>query len=279
MKVKLFKSRFFRSKQIVAGMLIVLVNVFMALFAPLISTYSVDDMDFLNIFAHPGEGGHILGSDDYGRDIYSRLVYGSRISLLVGVVAVGIGLIFGSVVGVISGYFGGFVDSLIMRIMDALLSFPYVLLAIAMMAVLGAGLFNAMLAIGIVMIPSFSRVVRSAVINVKNEEFITAARSMGASHMWIIFQHVVPNIFPVLIIYASLNFAGAVISEATLSFLGLGIQPPTPSWGSMLAEAKNYLQTAPHMAIFPGVAILITCLGFNLLGDGLRDILDPRMRS
>jgi len=277
--VRLFKSKFFRSKQIVAGMLIVLVNVFMALFAPLISTHSVDDMDFLNIFARPGEGGHILGSDDYGRDIYSRLVYGSRISLLVGVVAVGIGLIFGSVIGVISGYFGGFVDSLIMRIMDALLSFPYVLLAIAMMAVLGAGLFNAMLAIGIVMIPSFSRVVRSSVINVKNEEFITAARSMGASHMWIIFQHVVPNIFPVLIIYASLNFAGAVISEATLSFLGLGIQPPTPSWGSMLAEAKNYLQTAPHMAIFPGVAILITCLGFNLLGDGLRDILDPRMRS
>ncbi|MDI3494721.1 MAG: peptide/nickel transport system permease protein [Pseudothermotoga sp.] len=267
------------NKQIIFGFIIIIVNIFAAIFAPLIATHSIDEMDFSYIFAKPGEGGHVLGTDDYGRDIFSRIIYGSRISLMVGVIAVGIGSLIGTLLGVVSGFFGGFLDALIMRFTDALLSFPYVLLAIAMMAVLGPGLFNAMLAIGIVMVPSFSRVVRSSVINVKNEEFILAARSMGASNLWIIFHHVLPNIVPTLIIYSSLNFAGAVISEATLSFLGLGIQPPTPSWGSMLSEAKNYLQTAPHMAIFPGLAILITCLGFNLLGDGLRDTLDPRLKT
>lgn len=269
----------FLNKQVIFGFVIICVDIFSAIFAPMIATHPVDDMDFLNIFAKPNEGGHILGTDDYGRDIFSRLVYGSRVSLMVGIVAVSIGALIGTSLGVISGYFGGFVDALIMRFIDALLSFPYVLLAIAMMAVLGAGLFNAMLAIGIVMVPSFARVIRSAVMNIKNEEFVLAARSMGASNLWIILWHILPNIVPVLIVYASLNFAGAVISEATLSFLGLGIQPPTPSWGSMLSEAKNYLQTAPHMAIFPGLAILITCLGFNILGDGLRDLLDPRLKK
>jgi peptide/nickel transport system permease protein len=192
---------------------------------------------------------------------------------------VSIGAFIGTIIGIISGYFGGVIDGINMRLMDALLSFPYVLLAIAMMAALGPGLFNAMLAIGIVMIPSFSRVVRSAVLNYKNEEFVTAAKLMGGSDFWIIVSNILPNIIPTIIIYASLNFAGAIISEATLSFLGLGIQPPTPSWGSMLSEAKNYLQTNAFMAVFPGLAILISCLGFNLLGDGLRDVLDPRMRS
>ncbi|PIE35158.1 peptide ABC transporter permease [candidate division KSB3 bacterium] len=275
----LLLKRLIKRKQIPAGIVIIGVNILLAAFAPIIATYSVDDMDFTYMFAKPGEGGHLLGTDDYGRDIFSRLVYGSRISLMVGVIAVGIGAFLGTILGICSGYFGGLFDALTMRVMDALLSFPYVLLAIAMMAVLGAGLFNAMLAIGIVMVPSFARVVRSATMNVKHEEFIISARCMGAKHIWIVFDHIIPNIIPTIIIYASLNFAGAVISEATLSFLGLGIQPPTPSWGSMLSEAKNYLQTAPYMAYFPGLAILITCLGFNLLGDGLRDVLDPRLRQ
>jgi peptide/nickel transport system permease protein len=275
----LFLKRLFRSKQIPVGMFIIAVNIVFALFAPLIATHPVDDMDFTSMFARPGEGEHFLGTDDYGRDIFSRVIYGSRVSLMVGVIAVGIGAFLGTVLGILSGYFGGLFDSLTMRIMDALLSFPYVLLAIAMMAVLGAGLFNAMLAIGIVMVPSFARVVRSATMNVKHEEFIISARCMGAKDLWVILDHIIPNIIPTIIIYASLNFAGAVISEATLSFLGLGIQPPTPSWGSMLSEAKNYLQTAPYMAYFPGLAILVTCLGFNLLGDGLRDVLDPRLRQ
>ena len=272
-------KRLFKRKQIPAGILIIGVDIVLAVFAPIIATYPVDDMDFTYMFAKPGEGGHLLGTDDYGRDIFSRMVYGSRISLMVGVIAVGIGAFLGTILGICSGYFGGLFDALTMRIMDALLSFPYVLLAIAMMAVLGAGLFNAMLAIGIVMVPSFARVVRSATMNVKHEEFIISARCMGAKHIWVVLDHIIPNIIPTIIIYASLNFAGAVISEATLSFLGLGIQPPTPSWGSMLSEAKNYLQTAPHMAYFPGLAILVTCLGFNLLGDGLRDVLDPRLRQ
>ena len=274
-----FLKRLLGSKQIPVGAAIIVINILFAILAPWIATHPVEDMDFEYIFAKPGEGAHHLGTDDYGRDIFSRLVYGSRISLLVGVIAVGIGALLGTVIGVLSGYFGGLFDATMMRIMDALLSFPYVLLAIAMMAVLGPGLFNAMLAIGIVMVPSFARVVRSATMNVTHEEFIISARCMGAKHLWIILDHILPNIVPAIIIYASLNFAGAVISEATLSFLGLGIQPPTPSWGSMLSEAKNYLQTAPHMAYFPGLAILITCLGFNLLGDGLRDVLDPRLRQ
>ena len=275
----IFFKRLLKSKQIPVGAFIVVANILLALFAPFIVTHPVEDMDFEYIFARPGEGEHHLGTDDYGRDIFSRLIYGSRVSLMVGVIAVGIGALLGTIIGVLAGYFGGFFDALIMRIMDALLSFPYVLLAIAMMAVLGPGLFNAMLAIGIVMVPSFARVVRSATMNVTHEEFIISARCMGAKHVWILLDHIIPNIIPAIIIYGSLNFAGAVISEATLSFLWLGIQPPTPSWGSMLSEAKNYLQTAPHMAYFPGIAILITCLGFNLLGDGLRDVLDPRLRQ
>ncbi|PXF34853.1 ABC transporter permease [Mesotoga sp.] len=274
-----FFRRLLRNKQAAVGLFVIAAILVLAIFAPLIATHEADEMDFMNLFALPGEGGHLFGTDDYGRDLFSRLVYGSRISLMVGIVAVGIGSFLGTIIGMIAGFFGGFTDSLIMRIMDALLSFPYVLLAIAMMAVLGPGLFNAMLAIGIVMIPSFSRVVRSAVLTYRNEEFVTAARLMGGSNLWVIMFHILPNVFPTIIIYASLNFAGAIISEATLSFLGLGIQPPTPSWGSMLSEAKNYLQTAPTMAIFPGIAILISCLGFNLLGDGLRDVLDPRLRS
>ncbi len=271
--------RILKSKSALAGFVIITLDLILAIFAPFIATHSYDEMDFMYVLAKPGEGGHIFGTDDYGRDIFSRLVYGARVSLMVGVVAVGIGALIGTVLGILSGYFGGFLDSLIMRFMDALLSFPYVLLAIAMMAVLGPGLFNAMIAIGVVMVPSFARVVRSAVLNVKNEDFVIASKVLGASNLRVIFHHIFPNIVPSLIIYSSLNFAGAVISEATLSFLGLGIQPPTPSWGSMLSEAKDFLQVAPHMAIFPGLAILLTCLGFNLLGDGLRDVLDPRLRT
>ncbi len=274
-----FLRRFLRSKQGVAGLLIVLLNIGLACFAPQITSWGYDDMDFVNMLAKPGVDGHLLGTDDMGRDIATRLVYGTRVSLMVGVVAVSIGACLGTFLGVLAGYFGGFADAFLMRLMDALMAFPYILLAIAMMAALGAGLFNAMLAIGLVMVPSFARVVRGAVLAVKNEDFIKSVRIMGGSHFWIITRHVLVNIMPPVIVYASLSFAGAVISEATLSFLGLGIQPPVPSWGSMLSDAMPYMDRAPLLAIFPGVAILITCLGFNLLGDGLRDVLDPRLRT
>lgn len=274
-----FWRRFLRSKQGVAGLLIILLNIGVAVFAPYISSFGYDEMDFLNILVKPGTEGHFLGTDDMGRDIAIRLIYGARVSLMVGVVAVSIGAFFGALLGVWAGYCGGVCDAVLMRLMDALLSFPYILLAIAMMAALGAGLFNAMLAIGLVMVPSFARVVRGAVLGVKNEDFIKSVRIMGGSHFWIITRHIFVNIMSPIIVYASLSFAGAVISEATLSFLGLGIQPPTPSWGSMLSEAMPFMDKAPMMAVFPGIAILVTCLGFNLLGDGLRDILDPRLRG
>ena len=274
-----FLRRFLRSKQGVAGLLIILLNIALACFASQLTVYDIDEMDFINMLAEPGTEGHRLGTDDMGRDIYTRLIYGTRVSLLVGVVAVSIGACLGTLLGILAGYFGGFLDSLLMRLMDALLAFPYILLAIAMMAALGAGLFNAMLAIGVVMVPSFARVVRGAVLGVRNEDFITSVRIMGGSHLWILTRHIFINVTPPIIIYASLSFAGAIISEATLSFLGLGIQPPTPSWGSMLSEAMPFMDKAPMMAIFPGVAILVTCLGFNLLGDGLRDVLDPRLRA
>ena len=274
-----FWKRFLRSKQGVSGLLILLLNIGVASFAPRLTSYDYDEMDFLNILVKSGVEGHVLGTDDMGRDIATRLVYGTRVSLMVGLVAVSIGAFLGTILGVCAGYFGGFLDSLLMRFMDALLAFPYILLAIAMMAALGAGLFNAMLAIGLVMVPSFARVVRGAVLGVRNEDFIKSVRIMGGSHFWIITRHILVNIMPPIIVYASLSFAGAVISEATLSFLGLGIQPPTPSWGSMLSEAMPFMDKAPAMAVFPGVSILVTCLGFNLLGDGLRDILDPRLRG
>ena len=274
-----FWRRFLRSKQGVAGLLIILLNIGVAFFAPCISSFDYDEMDFLNILVKPGAEGHFLGTDDMGRDIATRLIYGARVSLMVGVVAVSIGAFFGTLLGVWAGYCGGVFDSVLMRLMDALLSFPYILLAIAMMAALGAGLFNAMLAIGLVMVPSFARVVRGAVLGVKNEDFIKSVRIMGGSHLWIVTRHIFINIMSPIIVYASLSFAGAVISEATLSFLGLGIQPPTPSWGSMLSEAMPFMDKAPMMAVFPGVAILAMCLGFNLLCDGLRDILDPRLRG
>ncbi|WP_347713387.1 ABC transporter permease [uncultured Fretibacterium sp.] len=273
-----FGRRFLRSKQGMAGLLIVLLNIGLACFAPRIVPYDFDEMDFGAMLAEPGTEGHCLGTDDMGRDVLTRLIYGSQVSLMVGMVAVSIGACLGTVLGLISGYFGGFFDALLMRLMDALLAFPYILLAIAMMAALGAGLFNAMLAIGLVMVPSFARVVRGAVLNVKNEDFITGVRIMGASHLWILARHVLVNVLPPIIVYASLSFAGAIISEATLSFLGLGIQPPVPSWGSMLSEAMPYMDQASYLAVLPGLAILVTCLGFNLLGDGLRDVLDPRLR-
>jgi peptide/nickel transport system permease protein len=272
-----FVTKIIHSKSAVTGLVIVIMLVFMAISAPYISPFSSDSMDFSSMMSPPGVNGHLIGTDQYGRDIFTRILYGSRISLMVGIIAVGIGASFGILLGVIAGYFGGVWDALIMRVVDAMLSFPYILLAIAMMAVLGPGLFNAMLAIGIVMTPNFARIVRGNVLSIKEEEFIVASKILGASNSRVIVSHVLPNILHIIIVYGSLNFAGAIISEATLSFLGIGIQPPTPSWGSMLRDAQSYLQVDPYMSIFPGTAILISSLGFNLLGDGLRDILDPRL--
>jgi ABC-type dipeptide/oligopeptide/nickel transport system permease subunit len=221
----------------------------------------------------------VLGTDKFGRDIMSRIIYGAQISLIVGVVAEIIALIIGVLFGALAGYFGGLLDSILMRITDTFFAFPALLLAIAILAVFEKpGLFTIFIALGIVGWTSVARIVRGQVLTVKEQEFVEAARAMGAGNLRIILRHILPNSLAPIIVVGTLGIAGNILSEAGLSFLGLGVQPPTPSWGIMLAEGRNLIQTAPWICIFPGLAILFTVLGFNLLGDGLRDALDPRLK-
>lgn len=277
-KEQSFTKKLLRNRFAALGLGVILLLVLTAMFAPLFATHDPYQMDVTKTMLGPGESGHLLGTDSYGRDIYSRIVYGSRISLVVGVAAVLFGAIFGSSLGLISGYFGGKTDTIIMRIMDGMMAFPFILLAIVLMTVLGQGLINVIIAIGVSNIPGFARVVRGQVLNVKEAEYIEVTRSLGAKHGRILFRHIVPNSIAPLIVYATMGVAGAIISEASLSFLGLGVQPPTASWGSMLQEGKNFLVLSPELATFSGLAILITVLGINLFGDGLRDALDPKMK-
>lgn len=277
-KEQSFFRKLLRNRLAAIGLIIIILLILTAIFAPFIATHNPYAMDVTKSLLRPGEQGHILGTDSYGRDIFSRIIYGTRISLLVGISAVLFGALFGSLLGLISGYFGGNIDSIIMRIMDGMMAFPFILLAIVLMTVLGQGLLNVIIAIGISNIPGFARVVRGQVINVKESDYIEVTRSLGATHKRILFKHILPNSIPPLIVYATMSVAGAIISEASLSFLGLGVQPPTASWGSMLQEGKNFLVINPELANFSGLAILITVLGINLFGDGLRDALDPRMK-
>lgn len=260
------------------GLFIVTFMIIVSIFAPLIATHPPDEMTVGKSFLPFNTDGHLLGTDNYGRDLFSRLVYGARISILVGVAAVLFGAIFGTLLGLVAGYFGGKLDSIIMRTMDGLFAFPFILLAIALMTVLGQGLLNVILAIGIANIPGFARLVRGQVLSVKEEEFIEVSNSLGATHPRIIFHHILPNCMAPLIVYGTMSTAGAIISEAALSFLGLGVQPPTSSWGSILKDGKDFLVLNPQMATLSGICILLTVLGINLFGDGLRDALDPKMK-
>lgn len=273
-----FFRKLIRNRFAAFGLFVIFLLMLTAIFAPVIATHSPNDMDVTKTLLGIGVDGHLLGTDNFGRDIFSRIVYGARISMVVGISAVLFGAVVGSLLGVAAGYFGGKLDGIIMRIMDGLSAFPFILLAITLMTVLGQGLFNVIIAIGVANIPGFARVVRGQVLSVKHSEYIEVTRSLGAKHSRIIFHHVLPNSFAPLIVYATMSVAGAIISEASLSFLGLGVQPPTASWGSMLKDGKDFLVLNPHMATIPGLAILITVIGINLFGDGLRDALDPKMK-
>jgi peptide/nickel transport system permease protein len=266
-----------RRRSAVFGLAVVAAFVVVALFAPWLAPFDPIETSWSAIRQAPSAV-HWFGTDEVGRDVLSRVVWGTRASLLAGVVSVSISLAFGVPIGLAAGFMGGFVDGVISRLTDAFLACPFLILAIALAAFLGPNLTNAMIAIGISATPIFVRLTRAQVINVKVEDFIEAARALGNAPLRIALRHVLPNVLPPLIVQATLAIAAAVIAEASLSFLGLGQQPPAPSWGSMLNTAKNYVDNAPWMAVWPGLAIFVLVLAFNLLGDGLRDALDPRQR-
>ena len=259
------------------GGIVVVLFVAMAIFAPWLAPYDPIETSWSAIRKAPSAE-HWFGTDDIGRDVLARVVWGARASLLAGVVSVSISLLLGVPIGLAAGFLGGFVDGLISRITDAFLACPFLILAIALAAFLGPSLTNAMIAIGVSATPIFVRLTRAQVLNVKVEDYVEAARAVGNPPLRIAWRHVMPNVLPPLIVQATLAIAAAIIAEASLSFLGLGQQPPAPSWGSMLNTAKNYVDNAAWMAIWPGLSIFLLVLSFNLLGDGLRDALDPRQR-
>ncbi len=266
-----------RDRRAMTGVLIVVLLLAAAALAPALAPKDPIKPDLKNVLLPPGAG-HWLGTDELGRDILSRLLFGTRISLYVGVISVGISMTIGTLFGLVAGYFGGAVDTIVMRVMDVVLAFPSLLLSLAIAAALGKSLTNAMLAIGFVGIPGFARLIRGQVLSIRERPYVQAARAVGSTDSRIIFGHILPNAAPPLIVQVSLGLAGSVLTEASLSFLGLGAPPPTPSWGSMLSMARGYMDSSPWLALMPGAAIFILVLGFNLLGDGIRDALDPTMK-
>jgi len=269
--------RFYRNPLSLVGLFLVVSLALTAILAPFLAPKDPGAQALFDKRAKPF-GKYILGADQFGRDILSRLIYGARVSLFVAFFSVVIALSGGLLIGTICGYFEGVLDTLLMRVMDLLLSFPYLLLAIALVSALGPGLLNTTLAIGLWALPTFARMVRAAVLGVKEREFVTAARALGAPAWRIIVSHILPNFVAPVVVYATLFMANAIMMEAALSFLGLGVQPPTPSWGEMISSGRNALMVAPHVATIPGLVIMLAVLGFNLLGDGLRDALDPKMK-
>jgi ABC-type dipeptide/oligopeptide/nickel transport system permease subunit len=282
--------RLFRQRSALLGLFLLGILIFSAIFAPLIAPYDPEQplIGIEDVGKREGpcihalgceaeRTQHIMGIDGNFRDVFSRILYGTRVSLYVGLLTVSFAVIVGTLLGAVAGFFGGWFDNGIMRVLDVVLAFPFLLLAIAIVSVLGPGLTNAMLAIAIISIPVYARVTRASVLSVREMAFIEASRALGASNWRILFGRILPNSLPPLIVVATLGIATAILDTAALSFIGLGAQPPTPEWGSMLAIERNQVFSAPHLVFFPGLAIMITVLAFNLLGDGLRDALDPRL--
>ncbi|MGD0266825.1 MAG: ABC transporter permease [Candidatus Methylomirabilota bacterium] len=267
-----------RNRAAVVGAGIVLVFVLLAVLAPVLVPYNPIQGN-LNDRLLPFSGTHWLGTDELGRDLLSRILYGARVSLQIQIVAVVLALIVGVLLGSLSGYLGGYVDSLIMRCMDILLAFPGIFLALGIIAALGPGLVNLMFAAGISSIPQFARIVRASILSLKEREFVEAALALGSGSSRIMFRHLLPNCLAPIIVQSTLRMATVLLTASGLSFLGLGVQPPTPEWGAMLSNSRSYLIVAPHVATIPGVAIMVVVVGFNLFGDGLRDTLDPRLRQ
>jgi ABC-type dipeptide/oligopeptide/nickel transport system permease subunit len=287
------RRRLFRRKSSVVGMVILAILILIALTAQWIAPYSptlsmLDAKPAQNVTKRSApciyalgcptdQPQHIMGTDGNLRDEFSRMLYGARLSLMIGLSTVSFAIFIGTVLGALGGYFGGWIDNLIMRVMDVLLAFPSLLLAIAIVTVIGPGLINALLAIGIVSIPAYARVVRGSVLSVREMDYVSASRALGGNTYEILFKRILPNALTPLIVQGTLGIASAILDAAALSFLGLGAQPPTPEWGAMLGSERNQVFTAPHLVFYPGLAIMLTVLAFNLLGDGLRDALDPRL--
>jgi peptide/nickel transport system permease protein len=272
--------RLFRNGIAVAGLLIIFLYVVVVLVSSFWLPFDPVAMDSSKILQDPSfSSGHIFGTDEFGRDILSRIMKGTAVSFTISVSATALGAVIGILMGIWAGFLGGRWDNYIMRIADILFSFPSLLLAIFIMAILGEQIYNVVLAIGIVYIPQFARISRSSIYSIKSSEFVRAARSNGARQSYILFRHLLPNILAPLIVQVSLSLSTAILLESALSFLGLGVQPPNPSWGNMLSSARKVMMFAPWTAVYPGLAIVLLVLGFNLLGDGLRDTLDPRLRN
>lgn len=284
--------RLFHRRSAIIGMAILGSLIFLAVFAPVLSTHdpeqSLIGVEEVKKRAAPcihllgcatEQPEHFFGLDGNVRDLFSRVLYGARLSLVVGIMSVGFAIVIGSLIGAFAGYLGGWTDNVLMRLMDVMLAFPSLILAIAIVTVLGPGLINTLLAIGIVSIPTYARIMRASVLSIKEQDYVLAGRALGVPSNRLLFQNILPNALTPLVVQGTLGIGVAILDAAALSFLGLGAQPPTPEWGSMIGQERNQVFTAPHLILFPGIALVLTVLGFNLLGDGLRDALDPRQRS
>lgn len=270
-------GRFKKNKLAVLGLIIIAVMIIACVFSPIIAPYGYDEQNYDALYQGPSMQ-HLCGTDNLGRDIFSRLLFGGRVSLSIGIISVGIGILFGGSIGAIAGYYGGKLDNFLMRIIDIIMAIPSIVLAISICAALGPGLVNTMIAVGISTIPNYARILRSSILTVKQQEYVEAARAIGAGDKRIILKHIVPNSLSGVIVQASMGVGRAIISAASMSFVGLGMQPPNPEWGAMLSYGRAFFRDYSYMILFPGLAIFFAVLSMNLIGDGLRDAMDPKLK-